>query len=1002
MDLKNKFIFAGVLPVYLKRNSVVIYPNDVVHVENKKGKALQFSFPVPGSSGESYINLSIMNGVFYSSFNNMSLPFSSPAYYKLLSVANETCTNVSAPVIQTCGFVPSPALPQIEYTTNNSVYMELNATSFLFLDITTKSLSSATFNLQNFPVYYENQTYYLFASLNVSLYRNETQLYLSAQQENQTYYDSFEESHGRMSNTEYIAGEMDVEITSSEFQLSYLDSYLNDGATFIALNLVPIEAFDNFYTWTTFSQFEANLQSASIRYENSSVITYITFRNQKWFKSVEVGFDCPSCSKRNVFCPLCFKEYHQFVQDKSEPFSAWTPSLVGNNYIDHNIKLSLSVEGNTFNDSIPSNYSSAIWTSHSVFGHFSLHGFRNLIILSDIQNLSLLMSNKTILTTQSPNIGSGCNKIGATYQDFSQQANPCSSPYGTCLKNQISSLKLNSTNFYPFYLPELQGETNCGGSSCRRVRTNSFNNSLILQFPNSNTLSVYGIIQPSVIKLKEAFIQGSRQSWSISSYVPSCNSDLIPSSIQYLENFASIVIPLKNGGEVDGEFWVQLNCSKLLLNSSLEYGTIPAGGLANITFNSKISEDWNTTYSTSICNYTVGITPLKLWSSLGKLTSCSFNVTNYFGNFVPPCNLVRPVPVLSVTIINVTLSEQELITLNNAVNASVAKVSLSIFNSGVNSKVFITASCSNNLFYSTFSPTVWLSPNSQIDFDIYISLTKPALSKTGNCTFEVAYPHSHPNCTQITSVKNSSFVFDTSQNYIDVTQKYSRSTLSNLFGDYSDPVLALLLSLVILSILSVCAVVGGVFYWKVRKGRFILTQKDERLTRKTRHETEPEVLYESTEPQKIYSSDSIYAKVDVVPETQYINLSHFQKKPASNLANLNFVSSKYVNESNEVIQDYVEFNDQGKFVSLKEYFVICNNSYSSINDISPDYQVFGVISTNEADKKYISFRDIQDIVLDPEMCQLWIVSKCNAYRVDSVLLEYESFHYSTVDKLKFT
>lgn len=83
-----------------------------------------------------------------------------------------------------------------------------------------------------------------------------------------------------MSNTEYIAGEMDVEITSSEFQLSYLDSYLNDGATFIALNLVPIEAFDNFYTWTTFSQFEANLQSASIRYENSSVITYITFRNQ--------------------------------------------------------------------------------------------------------------------------------------------------------------------------------------------------------------------------------------------------------------------------------------------------------------------------------------------------------------------------------------------------------------------------------------------------------------------------------------------------------------------------------------------------------------------------------------------------------------------------------------------------------------------------------------------------------------------------------------------------
>lgn len=64
MDLKNKFIFAGVLPVYLKRNSVVIYPNDVVHVENKKGKALQFSFPVPGSSGESYINLSIMNGVF--------------------------------------------------------------------------------------------------------------------------------------------------------------------------------------------------------------------------------------------------------------------------------------------------------------------------------------------------------------------------------------------------------------------------------------------------------------------------------------------------------------------------------------------------------------------------------------------------------------------------------------------------------------------------------------------------------------------------------------------------------------------------------------------------------------------------------------------------------------------------------------------------------------------------------------------------------------------------
>lgn len=106
---------------------------------------------------------------------------------------------------------------------------------------------------------------------------------------------------------------------------------------------------------------------------------------------------------------------------------------------------------------------------------------------------------------------------------------------------------------------------------------------------------------------------------------------------------------------------------------------------------------------------------------------------------------------------------------------------------------------------------------------------------------------------------------------------------------------------------------GGVFYWKVRKGRFILTQKDERLTRKTRHETEPEVLYESTEPQKIYSSDSIYAKVDVVPETQYINLSHFQKKPASNLANLNFVSSKYVNESNGNNLHYIYRYIQYKF-----------------------------------------------------------------------------------------
>ncbi|XLU56550.1 hypothetical protein S245_051198, partial [Arachis hypogaea] len=143
--------------------------------------------------------------------------------------------------------------------------------------------------------------------------------------------------------------------------------------------------------------------------------------------------------------------------------------------------------------------------------------------------------------------GFECNKIGVSYEAFNQQPNFCSSPYWSCLHNQLwnyweADLNRLSRNQTPLYGLEGQFERinqhpNAGGYSFSIGITEVLNTNLVIELSANDVEYVYQRSPGKILSVS------------------------IP-TFEALTQFGVATITTKNTGDVEASYSLTFNCSK--------------------------------------------------------------------------------------------------------------------------------------------------------------------------------------------------------------------------------------------------------------------------------------------------------------------------------------------------------------------------------------------------------------------------------------------------------
>ncbi|KAL2348073.1 hypothetical protein Fmac_002073 [Flemingia macrophylla] len=160
------------------------------------------------------------------------------------------------------------------------------------------------------------------------------------------------------------------------------------------------------------------------------------------------------------------------------------------------------------------------------------------------RNISLWMLLERVRFTLD---GIECNKIGISYEAFSQQPNFCSSPFWTCLHNQLwnfreADLNRISRNQVPLYglegrFERINQHPNAGSYSFSIGITEVLNTNLVLEISANDVEYVYQRSPGKIISIS----------------VP---------TFEALTQFGVASITTKNTGEVEASYSLTFNCSK--------------------------------------------------------------------------------------------------------------------------------------------------------------------------------------------------------------------------------------------------------------------------------------------------------------------------------------------------------------------------------------------------------------------------------------------------------
>ncbi|KJE94897.1 hypothetical protein, variant 4 [Capsaspora owczarzaki ATCC 30864] len=977
-NLNQIFIVAGSKPISLARNSFVSFPSAVSLNLAAPGRSLIVSFRLSISASDYYADLMLAD-VFYLTKSGKSLPFSSPATYRLQNVAPDTClANIASPVTSLCSFVDASSVPstpvssptwsgtineelavsdpsQISFCKRRGIaQFESLLTTQVNISVNIQNSGSASSSLGAIKLTHQDVEYELLSDWVVSIQRNDTKFVVPTIPNTQRYYDAMEVSRGRIANSTYLAGLVDTSVSSATVQ-TFLNAASAGSLTLIVLNLAPEQAWDYVDSWTTTSQYESGLSTAQLRFANLSAgtSTFINF-NSVWTIRQETGVDCSGCAARKAFCPFCSLEYHQLVQDTSVPFRAFQPVSDINQFLpSHGVQMTLLAQGVPVTTVVPRTLGSTMWTSPEIrpSTFFDVRGLYQASAFSNISERVMLQSSSEQISTEAQFIGSSCNQIGVSFQSFTAQSNFCNLPFGSCLQNQISQLRRSAENYTPFHHPALAGSVSCATGLCSRALLQPDNSSLELQVYQVVPLSVTLRLSANDVVLKEPFLSQSRSGWLAAAAAPGCDLDFEPSVVQYQENEGTLDVSFTNLGETDGAVGITVTCQGLMVQGSPVMMAASVNNLTSVRFSVSVPSALNQSYSNASCTATIAVQRLPLWSALGKSVSCVSSIPIYAGYFLPPCNLTRPGAILGLSVQNVSLDGVDTSVLNTNGNRTQARLMITFENTGIPALAVVKTLCTPGYVLVGVPGNIYLSGASVGVSAFVLRSTAPGVSSTCSCHFEVYAHHPTPNCSVIVSQAQASVSFAGSSLSTPSDASDDSSFFDGLrdaFGNYSDGVVGVILALII--ILGAGAIIVVIVVYRIHRRsatKSVLLPFSE--SRSTRHDYMDVGVTNVASSDPTYESSSspvIYANVDATASgtAHYADVGellykandatrvtmHDSTEAASNQAVV-------CTEGDPCLQPYLQTGPNGSFMCLTDFTANCvdgTHSWESLQSIS--------------------------------------------------------------------